>query len=491
MTIKGFKYRIYPNATQERELDFMLWKLRNLWNRALGVRYWHYNRYQKDIKGSKLNDHFGYTLPNRFPDTYGRINANRQWAGDAVRTPYGILGSMDKAFETLYRNLKKGVEPRKAGFPKFKRRGEEPGMVIRSGVFLSHSELKNPVKVCRNGFVLGEKSPFTCEELNLKGQHLQLKGLSMPDVRIHMHRPFPTIQGQIQYATITRDRGQWYISFTVKDANPEPVWFSPDADTALGIDVGLRYLISSSDGRQESHRLWYTEGLPALRRLQRKLDRQRRANNPQNYDDKGRIVPREQRKEWHISNNMRRTEKAVAQQAKRVQDQRRYFWETYTDDITKHHSIIVIENLTAKFLLSNKRLSRLSADAALSFFRTRLEHKCKERGVMLIRVHPAYTSQQCYACGHTAAENRLTQSRFVCVNCGHQDNADMNATYNIRDRGLRECEKAETFLRNNPAVLREIAEAKDVKRTSEGYLKESGVHHWTTLQQVAAWICSA
>src|SRR5260221_4719258 len=41
----------------------------------------------------------------------------------------------------------------------------------------------------------------------------------------------------------------------------------------------------------------------ALRRLERKLDRQRRANNPANYDDKGRVKPGKKR--WHVSKRQR------------------------------------------------------------------------------------------------------------------------------------------------------------------------------------------
>jgi transposase len=55
---------------------------------------------------------------------------------------------------------------------------------------------------------------------------------------------------------------------------------------------------------------------------------------------------------------------------------------------------------------------------------------------MLVAVPPAYTSQQCSACGHTAADNRKTQSLFACAACGHTENADVNAARNIRRRGI-------------------------------------------------------
>ena len=63
-----------------------------------------------------------------------------------------------------------------------------------------------------------------------------------------------------------------------------------------------------------------------------------------------------------------------------------------------------------------------------------LEYKAAWSGVMLVAVPPAYTSQACWACGHTAAENRKSQAVFECVACGHTENADRNAAKNILRR---------------------------------------------------------
>ncbi|WP_139532813.1 zinc ribbon domain-containing protein, partial [Escherichia coli] len=42
-----------------------------------------------------------------------------------------------------------------------------------------------------------------------------------------------------------------------------------------------------------------------------------------------------------------------------------------------------------------------------------------------LAVPPAYTSQRCACCGHTAKENRLSQSQFRCQVCGYTANADV------------------------------------------------------------------
>ena len=52
-----------------------------------------------------------------------------------------------------------------------------------------------------------------------------------------------------------------------------------------------------------------------------------------------------------------------------------------------------------------------------------------------ITILPAYTSQRCACCGHTAKENRQSQSKFVCQLCGYTANADINGARNILAAG--------------------------------------------------------
>lgn len=68
-------------------------------------------------------------------------------------------------------------------------------------------------------------------------------------------------------------------------------------------------------------------------------------------------------------------------------------------------------------------------------FRRQLEYKQAWRGGMVIAIDPRNTSRTCACCGHVAAENRTTQSRFECVECGHSENADINAAKNILAAG--------------------------------------------------------
>jgi len=83
---------------------------------------------------------------------------------------------------------------------------------------------------------------------------------------------------------------------------------------------------------------------------------------------------------------------------------------------------------------SRKRgLNRVVLDAAFGEFRRLLEYKGKLYGCEVVAVPPHYTSQRCSACGHVAPKggNRVSQSEFRCLSCGHEANADLNAAINI------------------------------------------------------------
>ncbi|STI75557.1 putative transposase B, IS609 [Escherichia coli] len=69
--------------------------------------------------------------------------------------------------------------------------------------------------------------------------------------------------------------------------------------------------------------------------------------------------------------------------------------------------------------------------------RRQLEYKQLWSGGQVLAVPPAYTSQRCACCGHTAKENRLSQSQFRCQVCGYTANADVNGARKHFSGGAR------------------------------------------------------
>lgn len=81
-------------------------------------------------------------------------------------------------------------------------------------------------------------------------------------------------------------------------------------------------------------------------------------------------------------------------------------------------------------------LNREILNMSLHSVKMQLGYKTIRHGSELVLVNPAYTSQTCSCCGHVSKQNRKTQAKFLCVECGYSDNADINAAKNILKKGL-------------------------------------------------------
>lgn len=110
---------------------------------------------------------------------------------------------------------------------------------------------------------------------------------------------------------------------------------------------------------------------------------------------------------------------------------------TYAKDTNKALAIEDISNIR-KGIKKRFEKSQRAKISGWSFYQLRnfVEYKAKLKGVSVIAVDPAYTSQTCSNCGHCEKANRKSQAEFICVQCNHTENADYNASKIIRSRGL-------------------------------------------------------
>lgn len=65
-----------------------------------------------------------------------------------------------------------------------------------------------------------------------------------------------------------------------------------------------------------------------------------------------------------------------------------------------------------------------------------LTYKAEAKSCRVVYVDPRYTSQKCSCCSHTSKSNRKNQTQFKCVHCGYTLNADLNASFNIKNNYL-------------------------------------------------------
>jgi putative transposase len=78
----------------------------------------------------------------------------------------------------------------------------------------------------------------------------------------------------------------------------------------------------------------------------------------------------------------------------------------------------------------NRRIKLLK----LSSLKDEFEHIARKYGIAVSLVHSCYTSQTCPICGCIDSENRKSQEEFECIECGYKQNADFNASINIKQR---------------------------------------------------------
>ena len=122
-----------------------------------------------------------------------------------------------------------------------------------------------------------------------------------------------------------------------------------------------------------------------------------------------------------------------------------------SNDISKNHAVVFVEDLQVKNMTGSAKgrkarpgnrvrqksgLNRSILDASPFELRRQLEYKTQWNGGLVVAVSPQNSSRKCPECRHIAAENRKTQTQFVCVECGFSADADWVAAINIQEAGL-------------------------------------------------------
>ncbi|WP_205743392.1 RNA-guided endonuclease TnpB family protein [Geobacter sp. FeAm09] len=97
---------------------------------------------------------------------------------------------------------------------------------------------------------------------------------------------------------------------------------------------------------------------------------------------------------------------------------------------------IALEDLTHIRSRITARRSQRATLHSWSFGQLRafIMYKAEVLGIPVSLVDPRNTSRECPTCGHTAKENRKSQSKFLCTSCGHAGVADVIAAGNIARR---------------------------------------------------------
>jgi transposase len=153
------------------------------------------------------------------------------------------------------------------------------------------------------------------------------------------------------------------------------------------------------------------------RRLERKLDRQRRANNPQHYDEKGRIKKHGKRRlTWKTSHGYLATRRRLAHQARKLAAHRKSLHGRLVNEIIRTGNDIRIEKVSYKGW--QKQFGKSVGMRAPGMFVEHLRRTVAKTGGTLHELPTRTTklSQYCHGC-QMHVKKPLAQRFHVCP-CG-------------------------------------------------------------------------
>lgn len=154
--------------------------------------------------------------------------------------------------------------------------------------------------------------------------------------------------------------GRWhYYVQMIFDGTP-PQKFTSELKSSVGIDIGTSTVATSSYYQTELRELAVNVSRETdhLRRLQRKLDRQRRANNPQNYNDNGTIKPG--RKHWNDSKEYLKTKQKISEILRKRTAQRKLSHQTLANEVVQMGDRFVVEQMSFRGLQARAKETAIS-----------------------------------------------------------------------------------------------------------------------------------
>ncbi len=211
--------------------------------------------------------------------------------------------------------------------------------------------------------------------------------------------------------TVSQDAaGRWFVSLLCEDPAIEPL---AAADAAVGIDVGLDHLLTLSTGEKIANPRHERKDRAALAQAQRRMAKKEQG-----------------------SANRAKARRNVAKIHARIADRRRDHLHQLTTRLVRKNQTLVIEDLTVRNMVKNRKLARAISDAAWSDFRSMLEYKAAWYGREVIAVDRFFPSSKlCSHCGTLQGKMPLNVRIWTC-DCGTTHDRDVNAARNLLAAGL-------------------------------------------------------
>ncbi|SPK77483.1 putative transposase (plasmid) [Cupriavidus taiwanensis] len=374
--LQAFKYELMPTGDQERDMRRFAGSCRFVFNKALALQKARFEAGNKKL---------GYAGLCKLL-TGWRNGPETPWLRDAPAHPLQqTLKDLERAYTNFF--------AKRASFPRFKKKGQS------------------------DSFRYPDPKQIKLDQPNSR--------LFLPKLGWLRYRNSRDVLGVVKNVTVSQSGGKWYVAIQTEREVEQPV---PQGD-AVGIDMGIARFATLSDGMVYAPLNSFKKHEQRLARYQRAMSRKQK-----------------------FSNNWKRAKARIARIHARIGNARRDYLHKTTTTISQNHAMVCIEDLQVrnmvrsaagttetpgKHVRAKSGLNKSILDQGWFEFRRQLNYKVHWRGGWLIVVPPQNTSRTCPRCGHVSADNRQTQARFACVDCGFKENADLVGAINILARGHR------------------------------------------------------
>ena len=362
---KAYKFRMYPNENQKE-----------LINKTIGCTRFIYNYMLSKKKENIFLSNFD--LIKQIPSLIVTYPFLKEVDSCALRC---ALFDLDNGFKKYF--------AKKSGYPKFKAKG------TKNGYRTNYIKNKYKEKIYEN------------IKLDLVNKTITLPKLK--EVKIKGYRKIKKIAGRILNATISKEAGKYYVSVCIeeqiyiKDIIPSNV---------VGIDIGIKNLVTTSDGACYGNPNYINKYEKKIKRLQRNLSKKIKG-----------------------SKNYYKTKIKLEEIYRKLKNARIKTNEEIVSKIVKAYDIIISEDLNIKTMIkeAKKNLRKSITNSTMGEIIRRLKYKCQWLGKRYYQVNRYYASSQtCSRCNHKEKEMKdINRRKYKCNKCGLEIDRDINASINI------------------------------------------------------------
>jgi putative transposase len=391
MSIKTYKYRIYPNEATTEKLQWVLDRCRELYNAALSERKDAYKYAGKSINVYEQKRDLVEIKEVLRPE-YQEI---------ASHVLQDVMFRLNKAYNDFFRRVRNGQRP---GYPRFQGRNRYDSFTYSYNAGWKLDKRERPVD--KKGMV----------RANL---HLSKLGT----IKLYLHRD---LVGTIKTLTIKREGTEWYAVFACEIEKSETLEVSYED---VGIDLGVTHFAALSNGEFIENPRHYRRAEKRLKKLQGVLSRKKCG-----------------------SHRRKKAVRAVAKAHRKIRHQRQDFQHKQSRKLVNRYQVIVFEDLQTTNLIKRPKpkqdesgkylpngaaakagLNKSISDAGWSQFVQYCSYKAAWAGRTLVQVDPKYTSQICSGCGKV--RKKALDERWHSCECGCELDRDTNAAINILGAG--------------------------------------------------------